>query len=53
MKVWQEGGQLKETLRKDPEVMTHLRPDEIEKLFDLQYHLKHIDEIFENVFPKD
>ncbi|NTV42381.1 MAG: adenylosuccinate lyase [Syntrophobacteraceae bacterium] len=53
MKVWQEGGQLKETLREDPEVMAHFRPDEIEKLFDLQYHLKHIDEIFENVFPKD
>lgn len=50
MKVWQEGGQLKETLKQDPEVTTHMEPNEIERLFDLQYHLQHIDTIFEHVF---
>lgn len=50
MKVWQEGGQLKETLKEDPEVAAHLEPGEIERLFDLQYHLQHIDTIYEHVF---
>lgn len=51
MKVWRDGGQLKDTLLKDPDIMAHIGPDELELIFDLHYHLKHIDEIFENVFP--
>ncbi|MCE5242388.1 MAG: adenylosuccinate lyase [Syntrophobacteraceae bacterium] len=50
MAVWKEGGQLKDRLQRDPEVMAHLNAQEIEAIFDLQYHLKHIDTIFEKVF---
>lgn len=50
MAVWKEGGQLKDRLQCDPEVMAYLNAQEIEAIFDLQYHLKHIDTIFEKVF---
>jgi adenylosuccinate lyase len=50
MKVWQEGGQLQDRLKDDPEVMQHLTPREIDGLFDLGYHLKHVDTILQQVF---
>jgi len=50
MKVWNEGGHLREVLKKDPEVMAHFSEGEIDELFCLGYHLKHIDTIFNNVF---
>lgn len=50
MKVWNEGGHLREVLKKDPEVMAHFSEGEIDELFYLGYHLKHIDTIFNNVF---
>ncbi|MGC8720590.1 MAG: adenylosuccinate lyase [Thermodesulforhabdaceae bacterium] len=53
MKVWQEGGQLKETLLKDPDVMTHLSPEELEKLFDLRFYVRHVDTIFARIFDSD
>ena len=50
MRVWEEGGQLKDVLGKDPEVSRHLSPEEIEGIFDLGYHLKHVETIFGKVF---
>ncbi len=50
MKVWQEGGHLKEALRNDPDVTALLSDEELEELFDLRYHLKHVDTIFRQVF---
>lgn len=50
MKVWQEGGHLKDRLAADPEVAAHLSIAELEALFDLRYHLKHVDAIFRRVF---
>jgi adenylosuccinate lyase len=50
MKVWQEGGRLQDRLKDDPEVMQHLTPHEIDGLFDLGYHLKHVDTILRQVF---
>ncbi len=50
MKVWQEGGHLKDRLLSDPEVTAHLPEKELEELFDLRYHLKHVDAIFQRVF---
>jgi adenylosuccinate lyase len=52
MKVWESGGTLSlmELLKADPEVTALLSPDEIEARFDLGYHLKHVDTIFERVF---
>jgi adenylosuccinate lyase len=52
MKVWESDGQLSllELLKSDPEVSERLSSDELEALFDLGYHLKQVDTIFERVF---
>jgi adenylosuccinate lyase len=52
MKVWESGGALSllELLRADPEVAALLAPERLEESFDLGYHLKHVDTIFERVF---
>ncbi len=52
MRVWQSDGklQLLDLLVADPEVTRWLPVAEIEPLFDLGYHLKHVDTIFARVF---
>lgn len=52
MKVWESDGQLAllDLLKADPEVTARLTPGELEALFDLDYHLKHIDTIFTRLF---
>jgi adenylosuccinate lyase len=52
MKVWESDGQLSllELLKGDPEVTQRLSPAELDALFDLGYHLKHVDTIFDRVF---
>jgi adenylosuccinate lyase len=52
MQVWQSDGELSllELLKADPEVSALLTPQQIEERFDLGYHLKHVDTIFERVF---
>jgi len=54
MKVWESDGQLSlmELLKADPEVTAALSPAEIEEKFDLDYHFKHVDTIFNRVFGK-
>ena len=53
MAVWKEGGQLQDSLQRDPEVTAHLNSAELEAIFDLQYHLKHVDDIFNRVFGSE
>lgn len=50
MAVWHEGGQLPERLKQDPEVMKSLSAAEVDSIFDMSYHLKHVDTIFRKVF---
>ena len=52
MKVWDADGQLSllQLLKDDPEVTSRIPPAELEELFDLGYHLKRVDLIFERVF---
>lgn len=52
MKVWESDGQLSflELLKSDPEVSKCLSSEQLEALFDLGYHLKRVDTIFERVF---
>jgi adenylosuccinate lyase len=52
MKVWESDGalSLNELLKADPDVTAALSPEEIDARFDLDYHLKHVDTIFERVF---
>ena len=50
MKVWESGQDFKELIMEDEDICRNLSKKEIEEMFDLDYHLKHIDEIFERVF---
>ena len=52
MKVWESDGQLslQELLKADPEVTAALSPAQIDEKFDLGYHFKHVDTIFDRVF---
>ena len=52
MKVWESDGQLSllELLKGDADVTAKLSADELTALFDLGYHMKHVDTIFDRVF---
>lgn len=52
MKVWESDGQLSllELLKADADVAAKLSADELTALFDLGYHMKHVDTIFDRVF---
>ncbi|WP_132255703.1 adenylosuccinate lyase [Methylobacterium segetis] len=50
MPVWRGEGDFLTLLKADPEVTAALRPEQIEECFDLAYHFKHVDTIFERVF---
>ncbi len=50
MNVWETGGQLNDVLKQDSQVMQYLSEQEVDAIFDLQYHLKHVDHIFATVF---
>jgi adenylosuccinate lyase len=54
MKVWESDGELSllELLKADPEVAALLSNEQIEERFDLGYHLKHVDTVFERVFGR-
>ena len=50
MPVWRGEGDFLTLLKADPDVAMALTPLELEALFDLRYHLKHVDTIFARVF---
>jgi adenylosuccinate lyase len=52
MKVWESDGALSllDLLKADPDVTAKLGAGDLEALFDLDYHLKQVDTIFERVF---
>ena len=52
MKVWESDGKLSllELLKQDEEVTAALSNEELEEKFDLAYHFKHVDTIFDRVF---
>ena len=50
MKVWTEGKDFKTELLADADVTAALSPREIAEKFDLDYHTKHVDTIFDRVF---
>ena len=50
MPVWRGEGDFQTLLKQDPEVKKYLSDAEIEQQFDLGYHLKHVDTIFQRVF---
>ena len=50
MKVWNEGGQLLDHLKADKDVTAKIPIKDLEPLFDMGYHTKHVDTIFKRVF---
>ena len=50
LKVWDTGKDFKTLLLEDQEIKKHLTEKHIEELFSLDYHLKHVEDIFERVF---
>ena len=54
MKVWESDGAiaLLDLLKADPDVSAKLSDAELEERFNLDYHFKHVDTIFDRVFGK-
>ena len=52
MKVWESDGKLSllDLLKADEEVTAALSAEQLEEKFDLDYHFKHVDTIFDRVF---
>jgi adenylosuccinate lyase len=50
MKVWRGEGKFIDFLKADPDVRPHMTDAELEALFDLDYHFKHVDTVFDRVF---
>ena len=52
MLVWENGEDFQAALAADSNVAAHLDSAELDDLFDLSYHTKHVDTIFERVFSE-
>jgi adenylosuccinate lyase len=54
MKVWESDGQssLLDLLKADPDVARRLSDDQLNALFDLGHHFKHVDTIFDRLFGR-
>ena len=52
MKTWERGADFLSELKADPEVSARLKAAELEAMFDLGYHTKHVDTIFKRVFGR-
>jgi adenylosuccinate lyase len=50
MRVWRDEDEFLTLLKADKDVAKALTPQELEALFDLDYHLKQVDTIFGRVF---
>jgi adenylosuccinate lyase len=52
MPVWRGEGQFLPLLKADKDVAAHMTPTELDSLFDLAFHTKHVDTIFTRVFGR-
>jgi adenylosuccinate lyase len=48
-KAWEEGQDFREVIQENPKVIEYIKPEEIQNLFDWNYHLKHIDDVFKRL----
>ncbi len=53
MRSWEEGMDFKNLLENDSDIRRHLTPNELADLFDISYHLKHVDTLFKRVFERE
>ncbi len=51
--AWEGKGEFLELLQADKEVTRHVDAEALAKLFDLDFHTKHVDTIFDRVFGED
>ncbi len=49
MKTWKTGSNFRDNLFRDKEVMRYLKTQELDKIFDLDYYLRHVNRIFRKV----
>jgi len=52
MRVWQGEGNLKSQILASEEIKKYLTPEEIEQVFNLRHHLRHVETIFARVFTE-
>jgi adenylosuccinate lyase len=52
MKAWRSEGDFLSLLKADPEVTRLIGQSELDACFDLGFHLKHVDTIFNRVFGR-
>ncbi|WP_044564142.1 adenylosuccinate lyase [Azospirillum sp. B4] len=50
MPVWLEGKDFRTLLKADADVGQHMTAEQIDGVFDLEYHTKHVDTVFRRVF---
>jgi len=50
LKVWDEGKDFKSLLAEDADIRKYLDLRDLEEIFDIEYHLKHVDQLFGRVF---
>jgi adenylosuccinate lyase len=50
LQAWNTGKSFKQLLASDPDIQTYLDSKEMEEIFSVNYHLKHVEEIFARVF---
>ncbi len=52
LRVWNEKVDFKTLILADPDIGSHLSPEQIEAAFDLRQTLEHVDTVFARVFPE-
>jgi adenylosuccinate lyase len=50
LKVWDTGRDFKSLLLEDQELMNFISKEDLEEIFNLDYHFKHVEDIFKRVF---
>jgi adenylosuccinate lyase len=50
MKVWDEGGEYEDLVKRDADISSKLSADEITRVFDLRHYLRNVDKVFARVF---
>ncbi|MBI3813594.1 MAG: adenylosuccinate lyase [Nitrospinae bacterium] len=50
MKMWERGGDFKDLILSDREIMKHISSSSVERAFSISHHLKNVDFIFKRVF---
>jgi adenylosuccinate lyase len=50
MKVWDEGGEFEDLIKKDADVSSKLSEEEIARVFDVKHYLRNVEKVFKRVF---